>query len=147
MIDSSLPTESKKFDLFKTSVSLAFYLAMAFWIIVYYFDLLEKLFPSLKGKALINLTFFIPLYITFYAACVSYICDSIIYNEFEKGHYQMVGLQKKPTINVLLFKYSSSRSYGKLLVVFIKWLSVLIMAAVSSTVFFGMVIYIQSLHN
>lgn len=147
MAEKNSLSVGKTYDLVGITSKWAFYLPIPFWIIVFYFDLLEKLFPSYKGKELVTPTFFIPILMGIIAGAVSYVCLYIIYEKFEKGHYQSIGFRREPTLNELLFGYRSKRLYGKLLVAVIDWLSVLILAAASPTIIFGLFIAFKYLRT
>ncbi len=129
---------SNKYDLVGTSCTLAFYLPIPFWLIVYNFDLLEQLFPSYKGKELVNPAFIAPMLIGVLAAAFMRICFYIIYEKFEEGHYQTIGFKYEPKLNELLFDYWYKKSYGKLFVVVICWVALFVSMATFFSICFGM---------
>jgi hypothetical protein len=144
MVETSSSSENKKFDLFKMSYTLSTWLTILFGILILSLNKLTDLFPSYKGEDVIFPIFIFPSVILVLSAGIVLILIPII-SKIENDCYPKKINSVRFPLNDLLYQYYAQKSYWKLLLVMICWLSSIIMNIAAVTTFFGIFIAFKAI--
>ena len=149
MIETSSSTANKKFDFVWLSYRLAGLVPIPFWILIYVLNLLPVLFPSYRGKDMVNPLFFMPILIVIVAGSIGGAC-LLVFFKIEKELYPNPDKNlfiEIPSNDLLFNEYIIQKSYGKLFMLLICWICRFITIAATATMIFGFFIFLKYIRS